>query len=76
MSADARWLVFVLLVSGAALADPAEELPDVEFLEYLGSWDGSDEDWMIFNDTVDSRPEERSGPVPEGEAPAENDDAD
>ena len=32
---------------GAALA-AEEEVPDLEFLEYLGSWDESDEDWVLF----------------------------
>jgi hypothetical protein len=27
-----------------------DELPDVEFLEYLGSWDESDEDWLLVSD--------------------------
>ena len=27
-----------------------DELPDVEFLEYLGSWDESDEDWLVVSD--------------------------
>ena len=30
-------------VRGTAGVPPADE----EFLEYLGSWDGSDEDWVI-----------------------------
>ena len=76
MSANANWLLLVVLAGAVALADPDEELPEAEFIEYLGFWDGSDEDWMIFNDPVDARPETRGGPAPEGEEPAENDDED
>jgi hypothetical protein len=40
---------------GKALANEDEELPDIEFLEYLGSWEESDEDWLLFNE-VNSEP--------------------
>ena len=40
----------------ASLAWPAaaadEEPPDLEFLEYLGSWEESDEDWLIFTEMM------------------------
>lgn len=29
-----------------------EELPDLDFLEYLGSWEESDEEWLLFNEGV------------------------
>jgi hypothetical protein len=35
----------------SAAAD--EEQPDLEFLEYLGSWEESDEDWLMFTEAVD-----------------------
>ncbi len=38
-----------IAIGGAALADD-EELPDLEFLEYLGSWEASDEEWLLFED--------------------------
>lgn len=34
----------------AAAAD--EEVQDAEFLEYLGSWDETDEDWLLFTDAA------------------------
>lgn len=37
----------LLLASGVALAAD-DELPDAEFLEYLGSWEESEEDWLMF----------------------------
>ena len=76
MSANGRLLVVTALLSSAALADTGDELPDAEFLEYLGSWEESDEEWMIFNTPDDARPETRSGPASEGEEPTEKDDED
>jgi hypothetical protein len=55
----------------------AEEVPDLEFLEYLGSWEESDEDWLLFNqlDAEQAKTDaERSDPVPEGEESTEKDD--
>ena len=28
------------------------KLPDLEFLEYLGSWEDSDEEWLLFDADV------------------------
>lgn len=55
----------------AAAAD--DEPPDLEFLEYLGSWDESDEEWLLFNDQTQEAAarEEQSDPEPEGEETTE-----
>lgn len=37
----------LLGLSGVAAAADAAA-PDIEFLEYLGSWEDSDEDWVLF----------------------------
>lgn len=62
--------------AGAALAD--EELPDLALLEYLGSWEESDEDWLVISELspVAGRQEEdeRNDPVPEGEESTESQD--
>lgn len=29
--------------------------PDIEFLEYLGSWEDSDADWLLFNEETDQK---------------------
>jgi hypothetical protein len=42
-----------LAVWPAAAAD--DPLPDAAFLEYLGSWEGTDEDWLLFEDAVRDR---------------------
>ena len=49
------------------------EVPDMEFLEYLGSWDGPDEDWMMFVELASTRNEidKRRDPAPEGEESTE-----
>ena len=53
-----------------------EELPDMEFLEYLGSWEESDEDWLLFDEpvTADAEQEKRNDPAPEGEESTEKTD--
>lgn len=52
-----------------------DEAPDLEFLEYLGMWDESDEVWLLLQEDAQAKNEERSDPVPEGEESAENEDA-
>jgi hypothetical protein len=40
-------ILAVLAGNGLVLADE-EPAPDLEFLEYLGSWEDSDEDWVLL----------------------------
>ena len=67
-----------LLLALSLVAAADEEMPDIEFLEYLGSWEETDEDWTMFGDAAKGRNEtdERSDPAPEGEASTETDDED
>ena len=61
---------------GAVLAAD-NELPDGEFLEYLGSWEESDEEWLMFNqdnERVAADSDERVDPAPRGDESTENDD--
>ena len=61
----------------AAVAGEEEPAPDVEFLEYLGMWEGTDEDWLLLDDTRTAEMqelEERSEPAPEGEDSPEKTD--
>ncbi len=62
----------MLMVFGLVLAAD-EDIPDMEFLEYLGLWEESDEDWLIFDIPMSAETDERSDPVPEGEESAEKD---
>ncbi len=62
-------LLFAGLVQGAG-----DEIPDEEFLEYLGLWEESDEDWLMFDAPLVAEDEEQVDPVPDGEESTENDD--
>lgn len=43
-------LAAALKAQDADETESNEELADADFLEYLGSWDGSDEEWTWFED--------------------------
>ena len=43
--------------SGLVIAEDAEA-PDLEFLEYLGSWEADEEDWVLL--APDATPDEAS----------------
>lgn len=73
MSVRPASVVALLLGCGLVLAAD-EELPDLEFLEYLGSWDGTDEDWLLFDEPVTAEVEERNDPAPKGEESTEKTD--
>ncbi|MDH4109808.1 MAG: hypothetical protein OEW35_16090 [Gammaproteobacteria bacterium] len=51
MSAEraCRSLVAVLIGLAALTATADEEQPDIEFLEYLGSWEQDDAEWLLFD---------------------------
>lgn len=65
--------------SGMVIAQEAEA-PDLEFLEYLGSWEESDEDWVaLATDAIQQALQEEGkdkgkDPAPDGEKLAESDD--
>lgn len=64
----------LLLGCSVVLAAEEEVIPDPDFLEYLGMWDESDEDWIIFDEPVTADREERSDPEPDGEESTEKTD--
>lgn len=37
-----------LMGPAVACADPADDPPDPAFLEYLGSWQGDDDAWVVL----------------------------
>ena len=45
------WLVALGTV---VVAEETVDRVELEFLEYLGSWDGSDEDWVLFTLDLES----------------------
>ena len=64
-------LVLAFGAAGTVLAAEAEE-PDMEFVEYLGLWEESDEEWLIVEHQIDAESAERNDPVPEGEESTED----
>ena len=57
--------------------------PETDFLEYLGSWEESDEVWLVIDQVADqvaewvaTESQERSDPALDGEESTENDDED
>jgi hypothetical protein len=66
-------LVLAFGAAGTALAAGAEE-PEMEFLEYLGLWEESDEEWLMVEHQMAVEPEERIDPVSEDEESREDDD--
>jgi hypothetical protein len=51
-----------------------EETPDLEFFEYLGMWEESDEEWLALEELVVAENDARPDPAPEREESVENDD--
>jgi hypothetical protein len=74
MSASKRILAGVLLLGCGLVLAADDELPDVEFLEYLGTWEESDEEWLMFDEPITADVDKRSDPVPEGEESTETED--
>lgn len=71
----------LLGVCGAVLAAD-NNLPEADFLEYLGSWEESDDEWMLFDvdeeqlaaETDKGHTDERIDPAQKSEESTENDD--
>ena len=80
VSRHARQLWPGLLLGACGMVLAADnELPDAEFLEYLGSWEESDEVWLVLDELVElvaAESDERSDPAPQGEESTEIDDED
>ena len=67
-------VIWGLIVASSLVAAEDAEAPDLEFLEYLGLWDESDEDWLLLDKEAAAENEQRSEPVPEGEDSTETED--
>jgi len=72
-----------MLLCGVALCSSARAIaetenldapPDMDFLEYLGMWEESDEEWLVLAREELADHDERSDPAPEGEASTETED--
>ncbi len=70
----------VLCVTGlcvVAIANAeSEEIPDMAFLEYLGMWDETDEDWLLLEDEAPAEDDEHDESTADSEDAAENTDED
>lgn len=53
-----------------AVAD--DSLPDEAFLEYLGSWEESDEDWLAVLEELDEDKEDAKAEADEPKAPVDD----
>ncbi len=74
MSVSKPVLCACLLTVCSLVLAADDEVPDEEFLEYLGYWEESDEDWLIVSEPATAEVEERSDPVPRGEESMETND--
>ena len=74
------WLLAITTLVAAGLTVAQEEnTPDLDFLEYLGSWEEAEEDWVLLTDGAEPGEEEEDrakegDPAPDGEKMAELDD--
>jgi hypothetical protein len=62
--------------SGIVAADD-DVMPDIEFLEYLGSWEESDEDWVLFSEVETEQlasEDKRTDPASKDRESVETDD--
>jgi len=57
-------------------AAPAPSAPDLDFLEYLGAWQGNDEEWLVSEQWQKDRTGRRAAEKADGSKPgqARNDD--
>jgi hypothetical protein len=63
-------------LSGALLAADTD-LPEMDFLEYLGLWEESDEDWVWISEEMNTQvvaEDTRTEETPKGEDSAEKED--
>ena len=74
MSVKQSALLISMLLGGGLVLAAEDEMPEAEFLEYLGLWAESDEDWLLFEEPIAADAEERSDPAPEGEESTEKTD--
>ncbi|MEE4162423.1 MAG: hypothetical protein V2I25_07915 [Woeseiaceae bacterium] len=70
-------LLVLLSFGGAGVAIAGEEtrddaVVDMELLEYLGSWEAMDDEWMLFAGDA-GVPARQTEPAPDEELPVEKD---
>ena len=45
-----KWLRFAAIACVLTTVRAAEEMPELEFLEYLGIWQENDEEWLVVSE--------------------------
>ena len=74
MSASKLLPATLLAISSLVLAADGDS-PEMDFLEYLGMWEESDDEWLMFEEQqVALDDDQRIDPVPEGEESTESKD--
>ena len=67
-------LATMLCSCGLAAADEVDVM-DLEFFEYLGMWEETDEEWLMFDELVTAENKRKPEPrEPDDEEPVEKDD--
>lgn len=74
MSVSKISLTAALLLVGGLVQSADDELPEEDFLEYLGSWEESDEEWLVLDEPTTAENMERTDPAPDGEESTETED--
>ncbi len=69
-----RALTGLMLIACSFVVVADEEIPEIDFIEYLGLWEESDKDWLLFSEPYSAGNNERSDPAPEGEESTEKKD--
>jgi hypothetical protein len=70
-------VLWSLLAASGALLAADTELPEMDFLEYLGLWEESDEDWVLLSVEESAElaaQDKRTDPATEVEESVEYDD--
>jgi hypothetical protein len=70
-----RAILLATVVGSCSMVLAADdEVLEMEFFEYLGMWEESDEEWLIFEEPTTAGNDTRTDPAPEGEESEEKDD--
>lgn len=69
-----RLTTLLLFIGASGLVSAADtEEPEMEFLEYLGQWEESDEEWVMIDRQLSIEADEHADTEPRGEESAEKD---
>ena len=74
MSVERLGLFVCGMFLGTGALAATETPPDAEFLEYLGMWQETDEEWVFQDGLLTAEDEERSDAATEDEESPENED--